>query len=371
MLAEELNFQLSERFQLTLDDQASVRLVVQKLTPFFIIVAPKATVPESQATTTAPVPSVGATSDSSSAQTQAKKRKFDSSPDASESSSEIQPVNRRRHGDVNSTQASESASRPIGARESEVSSTVLVHRPSVPAEPSPCDLAEFNVGHRSGKCAATNPSLNPHQQKSSDVGASTVPLVDSAMDAFKASLLQGFRTGTARGSHAPNPAELAVPALDPGQGITAENSGESTLTDAHQQSSASKEQVPSAWTSSETLVSARLDLRNQPTQLSRISPEADPIDIDLLPRSPLVDTSSPPHPLVARPIVSLGIETDLLDLHFSSDGMEDDSLAGAYPPMMTPYEERVEREKRRMDEEEWEAEGEREELLLSSVAEVS
>jgi hypothetical protein len=79
------------------------------------------------------------------------------------------------------------------------------------------------------------------------------------------------------------------------------------------------------------------------------------LEIDLLPRSPLVDTATPvcsPRPAQSE-VISLGAYPSLAGLDFQLDGPGRDLLLATFPPMLTREEEEAERVRQVMDAQDW------------------
>lgn len=187
--------------------------------------------------------------------------------------------------------------------------------------------------------SGTPPSLPERRSKSSSPAAGTptkLAIPDSAdpdVEALKAQLL--------RGSYTPEATQQSqIVSEMPMKGVTAP-AHTAPLLDRPSPCRASPPPVPPAQSTS-------LDSTHT-TSIDRVE-----IEIDLLPRSPLVDTATPPFPLPTHTRSrTLGAFASLMGIDFRLDETEADNLNCAFPPMRTAEEEAAERHRKAMDDAEW------------------
>lgn len=267
---------------MTVDEETSVSAIIQKLTPFFLIIAPSTPAQPSQAT----VPADPKTS---------KKRKAATDPTDTDSTEEI-PRKKRKEDEVQSASQLRPATQVEALTASRSTSTE-------------------SANQASAQQARDEPSSPP--SASTDLEAHAPP---------------------------PKPASVSpAPITEP-----------PTLPVTNEQDRS--DESPVRLSPAEESASARLSrefekpLLTRPTSIDS-SVESVEAEIDLLPRSPLIDTTTPLQSQVftQTQVVRLGAYPSLMGLDFG-----DDVLSEAFPPMMTRRDEEAERLRRRIDQEEWE-----------------
>lgn len=327
-MGSKLMIQLSERFQLTLDEIASVQTVVQKLTPFFAIIAPSNPAASSQSISGSQIgkkrgaKEIGEYS-AGSAGPSANKRRATAAP---------RPELAESQAPVESQELPDSAGPPSTRSDAKVSVTYMsvVQPSSTNTSIPPGNLLQAGETSKGKE--------EPPAETSSTSPSTEQPQYETGLASFKASLLQGYTTPTPQTQDSqtqgatPNVSSSLVASFPPTSSPAPPYSGGTRLSDTQLSTQAPHTQPIPQSSSSTDLVSQ---------------------EIDLLPRSPLVDTSFPPC-LPAR-MSSLQQETlsSLIGLVFDGDEKQLEGLQVAFPPMRTAQEEQEDRRRRDMEEEEW------------------